>query len=104
MKNINTSILPLFFNLLTNLKYLNLSFNKLENIENLEDNCPNLIHLDVSHNFIKKLRLKSLLVEYLDISHNKFEKIEDFAPKNSNNKNFMVNSINRIDDYMTFEN
>ena len=79
MKFINSSILPSFMIVLQNLKYLNLSFNKLDSLEILENYCPNLIHLDLSHNLLKKLRVNSSIVEYLDISYNDFQKIEDFA-------------------------
>lgn len=41
-----------------------------------ENCCLHLIYLNLSHNSIKKLKLKSNLLEYLDVSYNDVANIE----------------------------
>lgn len=102
MKNIHLGILPGFLSLLSKIRYLNISSNNLENVEILENSCPNLIHLDLSHNLIKILKIKSEMLEYLDISSNKFTKIEDFSIQNHDNLIFLNSKNNPFDSYYSF--
>lgn len=65
------------------LKYINISFNKLENIDEILESCPDLIHLNVSHNLLHSLKVKSNKLEYLDISFNNFKVLDEMIQENS---------------------
>ncbi|VEL40102.1 unnamed protein product [Protopolystoma xenopodis] len=72
-------------NCLTNLRWLNLSCNRIKYIENLEHNV-NLKHLDLSENQIRSLgnlsklvRLKTLLLHFNNISS--LESAPDYFPE-----------------------
>lgn len=103
MKSLHVSILPGFMSLLENLRYLNLSMNSVENIEVLENFCPNLVHLNLSHNLVRRIKLKSNCLEYLDVSFNNLTKLEDlFGVKNFESLIFLKSKGNPFEIASTF--
>lgn len=62
---------------------MNLSFNKLALIDDLLELSPCLKHLNVSHNFLTKLKTPSKTLEFLDISHNHFSNLTQVLNENS---------------------
>ncbi|ANQ08409.1 Uncharacterized protein PCOAH_00027990 [Plasmodium coatneyi] len=84
-KNKNLNCIPKEIEKYKHLKYINMSHNKIEDIDKLY-NLSNVVFLDMSNNMIKAIKkvasdcLKNCV--YMNLSHNLIKKVEDIKMEN----------------------
>ncbi|SBS84103.1 leucine-rich repeat protein, putative [Plasmodium ovale] len=101
-KDKNLGVIPKEMEKYVHLKYVNMSHNKITDIENLYK-LNNIIFLDLSYNLIKKLgNLKSIYLKnclYMNMSYNLIKIVEDIKLKNIMEIDLSNNEIDNLNIY-----
>ncbi|GAW81225.1 leucine-rich repeat protein [Plasmodium gonderi] len=103
-KNKNLDHIPKEIEKYIHLKYINMSHNKIEDIDMLYE-LNNVVFLDISYNLIKNLKkIASLCLKncvYLNLSHNLIKNVEDIKMTNIIELDLSYNNIEKMNIYFS---